>query len=86
MYVLQVVAHEIAHNMGIRHDFQEGTSTGTAAGGGQCAGEGFDESIMNYNAHKSKWSKCSVFDFGRAYDLYRNRWCMDCKLYTSRYI
>ena len=74
MYLLQIVAHEIAHNMGIKHDFKKNGRTRS-----RCDVAGNEESIMAYKAHKSEWSECSNHDFSRAYNLNRNHWCMDCK-------
>ena len=51
----KVAAHEMGHNFGMSHDFDD------KHGGdnGVCNGQG----IMSYGDAPSKWSSCSVSDF-----------------------
>jgi len=47
-------AHELGHNMGMRHDFDHGA---------HCDGKG----IMSYGDHPKAWSRCSNKDFANWY-------------------
>jgi hypothetical protein len=71
-----VLAHEIAHNIGVRHDFNKDRT----------ARQGCDSnnSIMNYVDSRKHWSKCSVNDFRRRFNLLRNKWCMDFEINKNR--
>jgi len=63
-----VVAHEIGHNFGMSHDFDD-------KHGGQnspCNGEG----IMSYGDAPAKWSECSISDFEGYY--LSNEWGTKC--------
>ena len=57
---IQVLAHELGHNFGMYHDFDEkhGGSTGP------CNGQG----IMSYGSYDyNQWSTCSKADFEEHY-------------------
>ena len=68
------MAHEIGHNLGIRHDFDE-VHQGTGCDAGN--------HIMSYGTSKDKWSSCSKADFEANYILIQQRekygykWCME---------
>ena len=71
------MAHEIGHNLGLRHDFDVVHQ-----------GKGCDASnhIMSYGQSKDKWSLCSKADFESHYILIQQRekygykWCMEGNL------
>ena len=72
--IIQVVAHEVGHNMGMLHDFDEAHG----GDGGACDGTG----IMSYGTVPQKWSTCSKNDFEAHYNQIVNwgGWCLPCKL------
>jgi len=55
-------AHELGHNLGMRHDF-EGGHGGHGGHGGPCDGKG----IMSYYSPPKAWSTCSNEDFANWY-------------------
>jgi len=63
------MAHEVGHNLGMRHDHD----VLHGGPGNPCDGQG----IMSYNGEKpGEWSKCSVADFTAQYTLYKDVWCL----------
>ena len=81
MIFYQVVAHEMGHNMGMLHDFDEDHG----GSGGPCDGTG----IMSYGSAPNVWSTCSKNDFLALYNSIissSNRyWCLDGK-YDTYYL
>ena len=62
------MAHEMGHNFGMSHDFDDkhgGTS-------GACNGQG----IMSYGDYLAQWSDCSVSDFTGYYNS--QKWGSTC--------
>ena len=65
----EVVAHEMGHNLGMLHDFddQHGGQNGA------CNGQG----IMSYGTFPQQWSSCSKADYLARYNqVGGNNWCM----------
>ena len=69
---LQLVAHEIAHNLGIYHDFDkenEGDDRPDTENHGNCSPDGFNvNSIMSYGQQREIWSSCSRENFKEYYN------------------
>jgi len=63
----QLIAHEMGHNLGMKHDFD----AAHAAKG--CNGKG----IMSYGNPPNQWSSCSKADLQAHYITVKSRWCMD---------
>ena len=60
------VAHEIGHNIGMKHDHYEPHQEA-----------GCDKTgIMSYGNHPMQWSACSRADFEAQYMKYKDQWCM----------
>ena len=77
MILYKVVAHEMGHNMGMLHDFDD-THGGS---GGACDGTG----IMSYGSAPNVWSTCSKNDFLALYNSIVDSsvyWCLDGKYIT----
>ena len=62
------MAHEIGHNLGMKHDHDHPTASG-------CNGKG----IMSYGNPPNKWSTCSKADFTAQYKVQESMWCMPGK-------
>ena len=81
------MAHEIGHNLGMFHDFENGNLDDTrySSTGESCSGIG---GYMDYKSYPNKWSKCSVEDF-QNYFARLNEVCLgkytDAKFASSIY-
>ena len=69
MTTAQTFAHEIAHSLGIFHDFNKPTKSGRQDTCGPKKRKGGDNNqIMNYGRpRQSTWSECSNEDFHNYY-------------------
>ena len=68
----EIVAHEMGHNMGMSHDFDD------KHGGsdGPCKGKG----LMSYGEYAKEWSSCSKADYLARYNKVGGKnWCMPGK-------
>ena len=68
MHSLQIIAHEIGHNLGMKHDFKG--SKYKVLDGKQCKG------YMDYDDSTNYWSHCSVRDF-KSYINRQSRFCLE---------
>ena len=68
MHSLQIIAHEIGHNLGMKHDFKG--SKYKVLDGKQCKG------YMDYNDSTNYWSHCSVRDF-KSYINRQSHFCLE---------
>ena len=78
---LQLVAHEIAHNLGIYHDFDEKNGGDNTHNSGDCE-DVSRNSIMSYGQQREIWSDCSRKNFKIYYNevIRNNVDCMTGKL------
>ena len=78
---LQLVAHEIAHNLGIYHDFDDKNGGKNTHNSGDCK-DVSRNSIMSYGQQREIWSKCSRDNFKEYYNkvIENNVGCMTGKL------
>jgi hypothetical protein len=70
-----LVAHEIAHTLGIFHDFDERNGGDDSKGSNpNCE---LPNSIMSNNQAREVWSSCSVKNFKTFYNSVQQDWCLD---------
>ena len=78
---LQLLAHEIGHNLGFYHDFDDHH-------GGQSSACNQNNHIMSYGSSKDKWSTCSKADFEARYLWVQQTsyvsWCMEGNIFDLK--
>ena len=67
----ETAIHEIGHNLGMDHDFNNDEST-RYYNGKACNSKG----VMSYGEKEKEWSQCSKNDFKAYYNIERNNWCL----------
>ena len=68
----ETAVHEIGHNLGMDHDFNNDESTRYYKGKA-CNSKG----VMSYGEKEKEWSQCSKNDFKAYYNIERTNWCLD---------
>ena len=79
---MKTIAHELGHNLGMFHDFEDDIPEKErfSSESSLCTGIG---GYMDYGPLYNQWSECSVEDFTNYYSAYPD-WCLESRKFSVK--